>query len=43
MKVDKMVLRTVTIVLKVVFAVLVIMFVYKGAIISSDVIDVFKT
>lgn len=36
MKVDKMVLRTVTIVLKVVFAVLVIMFVYKGAMLAYD-------
>lgn len=36
MKVDKMVLRTVTIVLKVVFAVLVIMFVYKGATMAYD-------
>lgn len=36
MKVDKMVLRTVTIVLKVVFAVLVVMFVYKGAMLAYD-------
>ena len=36
MKVDKMVLRTVTIVLKVVFAVLLIMFVYKGATMAYD-------
>ncbi len=36
MKVDKMVLRTVTIVLKVVVAVLVVMFVYKGAMIAYD-------
>lgn len=36
MKVDKMVLRTVTIVLKVVFSVLVVMFVYKGAMLAYD-------
>lgn len=36
MKIDKMVLRTVTIVLKVVFAVLVVMFVYKGAMLAYD-------
>ena len=36
MKVDKMVMRTVTIVLKVVFAVLVVMFVYKGAMLAYD-------
>lgn len=36
MKVDKMVMRTLTIVLKVVFAVLVVMFVYKGASLAYD-------
>lgn len=36
MKIDKMVLRTVTVVLKVVFAVLVVMFVYKGAMLAYD-------
>lgn len=36
MKIDKMVLRTVTIVLKVVFAVVVVMFVYKGAMLAYD-------
>lgn len=36
MKVDKIVLRTVTIVLKVVLAVLVVMFVYKGAMMAYD-------
>ena len=36
MNVDKMVLRSVTIVLKVVVAVLVVMFVYKGAMIAYD-------
>lgn len=36
MKIDKIVLRTVTIVLKVVFTVLVVMFVYKGAMMAYD-------
>ena len=36
MKIDKMVLRTITIVLKIVFAVLVVMFVYKGAMLAYD-------
>lgn len=36
MKIDKMVLRTVTIVLKAVFTVLVVMFVYKGAMLAYD-------
>lgn len=36
MKLDKMVLRTVTIVLKIVVAILVIMFVYKGAFMAYD-------
>lgn len=36
MKIDKMVLRTVTIVLKVVFTVLIVMFVYKGAMLAYD-------
>lgn len=36
MKIDKMVLRTVTIVLKVVLAVVVVMFVYKGAMLAYD-------
>ena len=36
MKIDKMVLRTVTIVLKVVLAVVVVMFVYKGAMMAYD-------
>ena len=36
MKIDKMVLRTVTIVMKVVFAVLVVMFVYKYAFVAYD-------
>lgn len=36
MKIDKMVLRTVTLILKVVFAVLIVMFVYKGATMAYD-------
>lgn len=36
MKIDKMVLRTITIALKIVFAVLVVMFVYKGAMLAYD-------
>lgn len=36
MKLDKMVLRTITIVLKIVLAVIVIMFVYKGATVAYD-------
>ncbi len=36
MKVDKMVIKTATIVLKVVLAVVVVMFVYKGAMLAYD-------